>query len=355
MEKAPAARYARASELGRDLKVAKAYLPIPTDAGTLFIDQTVLHTPSSESTIKERRALKPPALMTLLAGAREISLGRPLLTTVVLLLALAAGTMAWHFWPVKPVVSTPGLTPATPGTSAPPAGNGTPAVNPPEKSLVTLRLNSRPPAAKILVNGRDTGKTTPAEIPIEPSQPPPRIQLEMSGFKTEDVSVTPDALRGGTLDVVLSPRDPAPRVILVATGEYKFDVMDRQRVLSSANERHDIAVTGLRSVQLRSDRYFLNQTVRVDRGEAGTVKASAPPLGTITVYASGALEDCKVFIDDRIVDSGSFPVANREIASGVHRVKLSCSRGETDPQTVNIVSRQNTSTLFPANTPVRPR
>jgi hypothetical protein len=73
------------------------------------------------------------------------------------------------------------------------------------------------------------------------------------------------------------------------------------------------------------------------------------------VYASGALEDCKVFIDDRVVDSGSFPVANREIASGPHRVKLNCSRGETDPQLVDVPPHENAFTRFPASTPVRPR
>jgi hypothetical protein len=157
------------------------------------------------------------------------------------------------------------------------------------------------------------------------------------------------------IDVSLSPRDPVSRVILVATGEYPFEVMDRQKVLSPARERHDVVVSGLRSVQLRSLRYFLDQTVRVDRVEGSTVRASAPPLGSITVYASGALEDCKVHIDDRIVDSGSLPVASRQVASGAHRVKLSCSRGETDAQTLYVPPHQNAATRFPASTPVRPR
>jgi hypothetical protein len=126
-------------------------------------------------------------------------------------------------------------------------------------------------------------------------------------------------------------------------------------VLSAASERHDLVVSGLRSVQLRSDRYFLDKIVRVDRGDGGTVKATAPPLGSITIYASGVLEDCKVLIDDRIVDSGSLPVVNREIASGPHRVKLSCSRGDTDAQSVDVLPYQNASTRFPASTALRPR
>jgi hypothetical protein len=80
-----------------------------------------------------------------------------------------------------------------------------------------------------------------------------------------------------------------------------------------------------------------------------------PPLGSITVYASGVLEDCKVYIDDRLVDSGALPVANREVASGSHRVKLKCARGDTDDQTVNVPPHQNVSTRFGANTPLRLR
>jgi hypothetical protein len=142
--------------------------------------------------------------------------------------------------------------------------------------------------------------------------------------------------------------------MLVATGDYPFEVVDRQKVLSPASARHDVVLSGVRSIQLRSDRYFLEQTVHIDRNRA-TVIASAPPLGSVTVYATGPLEDCKVFIDDRIVDSGSFPVANREIASGQHRVKLRCRQGDTDPHVIDVPPHQNASTRFPVTTPVRPR
>jgi serine/threonine-protein kinase len=357
MEKAPDARYARASELGRDLKAVRADLPTLPEPGTLLFDQTVLHVPPP-SPVSERLSVR---FLALLEELPRIRLVRPPVAAVVLV-GLAAVLVGWAVWPAKQVAprfttvtggSTPGMNAG--GSSSPLVKNGAPPpVDPPAVSLVTLRVNSQPSAAKILIDGRDTGKRTPADIPIEPSRPA-SIRLEMPGFKTEEVRVSADALRSGTINAVLSPRAPAPRVTLVATGEYKFDVMDRQRVLSPASERHDVVVTGLRSVQLRSDQYFLNHTVRVDRVEGSTVKASAPPLGSITIYASGTLEDCKVFIDDRIVDSGSFPVANREIASGTHRVKLSCSRGETDAQTVNVPSHQNASTRFPGSTPVRPR
>jgi hypothetical protein len=358
MEKSPAARYARAAELGRDLKSIKADLPVPPEPATLLMDRTVIHTPTAPPVESGSGA----NLGAFAARLRDLHLGRAQLAALVLLAALVVGSLGWYFWPTKQAQSkdTTNTTPKAPVTTTVPIAASTkeietPPVSLPPVTLALLRVNSRPSAAKILIDGHDTGKTTPAQIPIELSRPPARVQFEMTGFKTADVSITPDALRSGTINVSLSPREAAPRLTLVATGDYKFDVMDRQRVLSPASERHDVLVSGLRSIQLRSDRYFLDQTVRVDRVEGSTVKASAPPLGSITVYASGALEDCRVFIDDRILDSGSLPILNRDIASGAHRVKLSCTRGETDAQTINVLPHQNASTRFPASTPVRPR
>ncbi len=354
MEKSPAARYARASELRRDLKAVKADLPPPTESGTLLIGQTVFHTSPAPPPADSAPGVKLPAR---LAALRPVRLGRASFMMVVLLVGLATGVVAWSLWPVPQVASGSTTGPAAPGTEGEtpgsPSGGATSETTP--LPPATLRISSTPSAAKIQVDGHDTGKTTPAEIPVDASRPPAQIQLELPGFQTEFVIVTADALRGGTLDVSLSPRDTAPKVTLLATGEYPFEVMNRQRVLSSASRRHDVVVSGLQSVQLRSDQYFLAQSVRVDRGEGGTVKVSVPPMGTITVYASGPLEDCKVFIDDRIVDAGSLPVTSRPIASGAHRVKLRCSHGDTDAQTLYVRPNQNAATRFPASAPVRPR
>jgi hypothetical protein len=236
------------------------------------------------------------------------------------------------------------------GAAAPPATTPEPVT-----TTVTVRFDSRPPAAKILIDGRDTGKTTPAEIPIDTSQLPARVQFELPGFRSEDASLTSDVARSGMVSVSLSPREAVTRGRLVGTGEYPFELLDRQRVISATSDRHDVAVSGLRSLRLRSDRYFLDQNVRVNLAEGGIVQVSAPPLGTVTITAVGALAGCKAFIDGRIVDGGSLPVSNRSIASGVHRVRLSCSNGDTDAQTVIVLPHQSSAVRFTADTPVIPR
>jgi serine/threonine protein kinase len=402
IEKSPDTRYARASELGRDLKAVKADLPMPVDSGTHFIDATLLHARAERTVTTEVPSLaKAPTgtwsdrlremlsqwrdwldemlplwsarLREMLAQSRE-RLGEMLpqwqerlQQMPMQLLWGAAGLLVllvlvvWLAWPdgdAPPAASSGTTAPRSDSPRAAPAPTTPPPpapVDPAAGSYAVLRVTSRPVAARILFDGADTGKTTPAEIQVETGKAPTLIQLELPGFQTEVVSLTPELLRGGAVDVALAPRTPAPEVRLLATGEYRFDVMNRQRLLSPDSDRHDVVVSGLRTVQLRSDRYFLNQTVRVDRTDAGTVSAVAAPLGSISIYAVGPLEDCKVFIDEQIVDAGSFPVANRPIASGTHNVKLRCVAGDTDGRVVTVPPYQSVSTRFPANTYLRPR
>ena len=141
----------------------------------------------------------------------------------------------------------------------------------------------------------------------------------------------------------------------MGTGEYPFELLDGSRVLSAANQRHDIEVSGLRSLRLRAERYFLNQIVRVNLGEGGIVAVSAPPLGSITISAAGPLAECRALIDDRLVDGGALPISGRAIASGVHRVRLTCSGGDTDPQPVTILPQQDSTIRFGAEARLTPR
>ena len=360
LEKSPAARYARAADFARDLKAVKANIPNPRESATIVIDRTLLNLPP-----------KPAAASASRPGAadwlRALDIRSPLVIGAAAAVVVLSAVLGWYAFRTKPAPApAPAPAPVTPPAtskpeSQPPAsaapGNApappTPA-SAPTASPTTLQLTSRPPGARVLVDGRDIGQTTPVQLRIDPARPPARIQFALPGYRTEEAVVTPATLGSGTLDMPLTAVE-VPRVSLVATGDYEFEVLGRQKVLSPAAARHDVVVSGFQSVQLRSNRYFLDQAVRVDRSTRGRVDALAPPLGSITVYASGTLEDCKVYIDDRLVDSGSLPIANREIASGPHRVKLKCARGDTDAQIVDVLPRQNVSTRFAANTPLRLR
>jgi hypothetical protein len=300
----------------------------------------------------------------MVSGPLRLDFRSPLVIAAAAAVVLVSALLGWFAFrtPGSSTASAPVAPPpiVKPDSQPPPAAAANrpeappPAAVPAPPPIASLQLTSRPAGARVLLDGRDTGRTTPMQLQIDPARPPARIQFALPGFRTEDTVVTAETLRNGSLDVPLTAVEVA-RVSLLATGAYEFEVLGRQKVLSPSATRHDVVVSGLQTVQLRSNRYFLDQAVRVDRAAGGRVEAVVPPLGSITVYASGALEDCKVYIDDRLVDSGALPIANREVASGPHRVKLKCDRGDTDDQTVTVPPLQNVSTRFGANTPLRLR
>jgi serine/threonine-protein kinase len=86
MEKSPAARYARPSDLARDLKTVMADLPVPPDPPTVLIERTILHTPSPAPAENQTAAARP----SLLARIRAMLLGRKAIVTAALLAGLAA-------------------------------------------------------------------------------------------------------------------------------------------------------------------------------------------------------------------------------------------------------------------------
>jgi hypothetical protein len=242
-------------------------------------------------------------------------------------------------------------------TTVPPAELPvTPVPEPqPAPTAATLRFESQPPGARIVVNGQDTGLTTPAVVPIQQDQLPARVQFVLQGYRTESATLTTEAAQAGVLSVSLSPRETLPKGRLVGRGDYAFELLDGSRVISAASQSHDLEVSGLRSLRLRADRYFLNQTVRVNLGEGGIVAISAPPLGSISITVAGALAGCRALIDDRLVDGGALPVSNRSIASGVHRVRLTCDSGDTDAQSVTILPQQHSVVRFGSDAALAPR
>ena len=361
MERSPETRYSRASELARELKTIKSELTAPSDA-TLLLDRTTLPVPvptpqPQPAPVAERQAA------AVIAGPPGFPVTLLALVVAAILVGVTVFAVLWYVWPVDP--ATTSSAPATPGPSAtdpaapPPAAQPSvppPAATPePAATAATVRVESKPPAAKILIDGSETGLTTPADVQIDTSRLPARVQLELPGYRTEEASITSEVVQSGTVSVSLASREPATRGRLIGSGEYAYELLDRQRVISAASERHDVVVSGLRSLRLRADRYFLDQNIRVNLGDGGIVQVSAPPLGSVTITADGALADCRVFINDRIVDGGTLPVANLAIASGVHRVRLGCSNGDSFVRSVTVLPRQGSAVRFTPDEPPIPR
>ena len=358
MEKSPDARYSRASDLARELKTIKGQLTLPSDA-TLLLDRTALHVPippEPESVPVDEVIEEGPRPAAVITGPQGLPATILAIVVGAVLLAVAVFALLWYAWPAPTAPATaslpaPAPSASEPAAATPPAAPPPAEPPPPAATSITVKFDSRPSGAKILIAGRDTGLITPADVPVELSQLPARARFELAGFRAEETDLTSETVQGQAVSVTLSPREVGPRGRLVGNGEYAFELLDGRRVISASSERHDVAVSGLRSLRLRSDRYFLDQNLRVSLVEGGIVQVSAPPLGSVTITAVGALANCQVFINDRIVDGGTLPVSSRAIASGVHRVRLNCSSGETQTRTVTVLPHQNSAVQFAPEAP----
>ncbi|HET9743537.1 MAG TPA: serine/threonine-protein kinase [Terriglobales bacterium] len=66
-----------------------------------------------------------------------------------------------------------------------------------------LILNSRPPGARILIDGKDSGSTTPAQIPEKPGTY--HVRLELDGFVPAEKTLTVGEHKPGVANVKLQP------------------------------------------------------------------------------------------------------------------------------------------------------
>ena len=98
LEKSPAARYARASDFGRDLKAVKASIPNPRETATVVIDRSKLSLPPRKPDPAPAPAPQPrqsaPSART--PRAQGEGVGWPVLIAAALAILLAAAAIAWY-------------------------------------------------------------------------------------------------------------------------------------------------------------------------------------------------------------------------------------------------------------------
>lgn len=119
----------------------------------------------------------------------------------------AGGTVAVSMTLTRAQGTTPS-TPSTPSSSTP-----TQPSTPPATAQTTIRVTSTPSSAAILLDGRSTGKRTPASLVVAPG--PHTVTLQLSGYNQASRTVT--AVKGRETSASITLTRPAP----VAQGSLK--------------------------------------------------------------------------------------------------------------------------------------
>ena len=342
-------RYRSAAEFSADLRLVLLNLDTGYDLEpSMLLDETL----QADRPYVEEATLPPPAAETLLAPRGGVSAlersdpslertrpltpppgparnSRPWLIVVaaaIVVLALAGIAMSMRSRDAAPPASGPGS--ATSGTAAssptvPDAG--APTTPTAVAAPAVLRITSSPPGAAIAIDGTDTGRATPFDLPLDGGAPPKRLRLSKKDYETADVELTADVLKGRVFSIDLAKSVKAPgRVIIV--GAYAFEVLEGSRVLSSAAESHQLTLAGRHTLRLRAHDVLLDRVLNVDPPPGGRVEARAPGVGQLVVNTAPAFERCTIYVSG--LSLGAPPTDPQRLVEGTHTVQLRCPSGQ---------------------------
>jgi len=334
LQKDPNRRYARAADLGADLRIIRTSLDrppaieaagpvepvrdagpaaeVPTDhAGSITLQPAAPIDPFDADSLTLHR--EPPTVVARPAATR---MWLPL-AVVVAMIGVGAFVILNFQGPVGDAVSH-----GSGGRQADQkAAVSDDAARVPTPGRI-LTIVSEPPGAGIVIDGAETGRTTPADIAIGAAAPS-EVRLTRQGAPPVSVPVTAAELVRGRIDVKLPavPR-PDPVSVVTLTGPYPFEVLADDRVISPAAGRHEVSVSGRRVLRVRAGDVFLNQQYPVE-ATGRPIVLRAPDLGRLTIRTP--YETCRLALDGQ--DIGYPPVANLPVAAGTHRVVQTCGDG----------------------------
>jgi hypothetical protein len=195
-----------------------------------------------------------------------------------------------------------------------------------------------PAGARIVLNGADVGKVTPAEITVDRSAPA-TLQLSVKGYQPFTATLSDADFKTGRREYRLS-REAGP-VKLKAVAPFAFELVQGSRVISAAATEHDLVVQPGAPVVARNTDLVLNAALGIDfQKSQAEITLRAP--GTLSV--SSSVETCKVIVDDQ--DLGPQPIINKRIAEGSHTVQIKCPDGREDSKKVTVVSGERLPVHF---------
>lgn len=336
LEKDPARRYAKAGDFGADLRISRSALqatatpsPRAVDfAETTLITKTEGTSPANDVVIK--RGGTGVVEATAGTAASEPARGIPWVAIGAVVVLLAAAGGGYY------LMSSPKPTPEAGGDPVKTGGAVTQVRDDkaPPVAAAVLAISSEPEGAAIAIDGKDTGKLTPAELDLA-GRTAAALRLTKRGYAPFEARLGEADLRQGRLQYRLVPV-AEPVMTVVITGDYPFQVMEGESVLSPLQRSHELRMAGRHTLRLRAPEVFLNSAVVVEPNASRKVELSAPELGALTLRTS--LETCRVLVSGR--ELGFPPIVNVPIAAGNYLVELSCPDGQGRRVPVTITAGQ---------------
>jgi serine/threonine protein kinase len=184
-----------------------------------------------------------------------------------------------------------------------------------------VAIGSEPPGARIRIDGKDTGKTTPIEIEMDACRER-TVELRLDGRRRwtksfsagEDVEAVAQVLKAVALESI-----PKGTVALPRPKGWTGDVFLGSARIGRTGEPFALE-EGKYTLEVRNDKVFAKTSIPVVVRGDETIRPAAnfPGLGSLTVQAQPS--NCKVYVDGVYVDVT--PILDLPIAAGDHDVKV---------------------------------
>ena len=330
LAKNPADRFATAGEFARELQWIRRSIDVATP-GAPGLDETRFASPTQMYELQKQLDLPPaPVAEPAPAPRPKNTWVLPVGVAAVLLIGVAAVFGSRLMKSGAPTSGASSVAASVPGA-------GTAATKPSEPAVATtsLRVESVPAGAAIVLNGQPTNQTTPASVAFT-GPAPHNLRLSKRGFVTQEITVTDADLRRGTGSYTLAAAE-IPRVAVAIRSSYPVDVWSGSQVLSRAKESHQLSVPTGAKLRITAGEYLLNDSVTVNTA----VNYSAPALGRLTVLTK--FETCQVKVGDILL--GFPPISRKQVAAGQYRVDIVCDGGQNPPGQFVTVAPNETATV----------
>ena len=243
--------------------------------------------------------------------------------------------------PITPAASQPAASQPAAQVEAPPrpkAAPPPPALAPrPADDLgpsLALRITSEPPGAALSLDGRDTGRRTPAEMVFEPGR---SYALALSleghagaGWRFSLDQLSPQQRQRKQLHFPLAPS--GPRGTLAVTADYPVRVRVGDRSYPAARRHEILLPTGSLDVKLLAPQVFLSRSLPLILRADQRSLVRAPAAYRVRIAAQPS--NCRVSIDGRELDDTP-PLALRLVA-GNHTVLFRWADGRRQRKRVAV-------------------
>jgi hypothetical protein len=350
LQKNPDDRYSRASELASDLQMVKMMLDLPLKTSDGDTGPQPSMGPLHATVLGAKAAAAGAGALTMIdapmraSAAARAADAAPRDTTAKsgsgMIMGIAAAVL---------VVGGLGLWLMMRGSGPAPTGTGTAQTTAAGAAGGSARgagaatgeffVTSVPAGAKILLNGSDTGKTTPSLVSFA-GKATRSLELSLKGYAPITAPISDADLKTGAKEFKFE-REQGP-VRLTISGPYAFEVLQGGKPLDGSATHHEVTVQpGAGSVVVKNSELMLSSTIPVDY-QRSTMDVTIPGTGTLAVFAS--IETCKVTVDGE--DLGFPPIPPKRIAAGSHSVTLKCPDGKDDTRRVTVQSGERAAVTF---------